>query len=727
MNNISSKTINKDINVKEACLDILRDMYSASRQLLMYPQGHPFTNETLKKPISRLNEIFNFKESFTIQVYNNRIVAEGLLLEDNIFVSGLMNDFIKHNIFSIHFLSDIALDDLYHFLKRLIDDTSPADDYFVGYLKKKNVKTININETSSINLFDINETLIGSIDLNFMLNNRIQEIIYSDPDFVSDFYLGEIKSDEDIKSRIKIDFRLPFLSKHIAHCVSRMSEKQALDIFQKVIYSTNILGEFTDRGILEGISRLWRDYVGKNTEVSILLPVYGILKSVGATDDILEIVFDKGTLVKLKAVRDAEEIIDLLKTNQACEISFDDVKKVVFKLASDTHSHPLELLFRQLLNNLSSRVLDTRQRSLRLTIEAVQTISESSFWEIYADLVGEILRLALMGRINHEIVELIGWLVEKSAEKERWTEFKNCAYTLKTISGMTERADNDFIVSKLKDLSDSPDLCDILIDAVLTGKGGNELYESIPIISSDKLVSVLISRIDSSDKAIRTRVIKTLSKMGEGIGPLIIENLSELINAGEKDFEKNWYRLRNLLRVLGQIKYVEALSYFDILANWEKIQVKRELISACEKMESSATGVLLAKLATDESRDIRKAAIVAMGLSGHPDMLQYLRTIFNNIDTERELVAIAIGKIGGLEARDLLIDLYENPVIYKELNISKKDKQKIKQAILRSLSNIGDGVSLSKVELYSKKDKKRFFNKDILTETALNFININKK
>jgi hypothetical protein len=78
-----------EFDVKLACLDILRDMYSASRKLMLYPIDHPIANETLKRPLERLNGIFTYKSSFIIQTFNNRLVAEGLLLEENVFVNDM--------------------------------------------------------------------------------------------------------------------------------------------------------------------------------------------------------------------------------------------------------------------------------------------------------------------------------------------------------------------------------------------------------------------------------------------------------------------------------------------------------------------------------------------------------------------------------------------------------------------------------------------------------------
>ena len=725
MNRNSTTSSLEDIDVKEICLDILRDLYSASRQLMMYPIGHPITNETLKKPLERLNDIFSFKRSFVIQIYNQQLVVEGLLMENNVFVKGLLNDFTKHSISVIEFSSDLIIGDLYQFLSQLHEGKAPIDDYFQKYLENKDVKTIKLNTSRSLTLYNFEETVIGSTSNKFMLNDRIKEIIDNNQNLIIAYYLGRLSTDEDISETLGIDLRLPFLVNHFASQISEIPENYALKIFKQVIYSTNWLGESADQQVLNGIQNLWQDYAGRSEDISILLPVYEIFKSVGATDDVLEYVFDKATLIKLKAVREAEEIIRLLSSNQARQIDFQLLRKTVFKLATDKYSRPLEQLLEKLLACLSSRVMDTRQRSLRLTIEAVETLADGSFWDIYSNLVKEVISLALNQETSAEIIELIGWIAEKSIETSQWEELKICVQSFKTI---TEPDDICKLThDRLVELSESPILNDILVEAVFSGQGGTELYEAIAVIASNKVATVLVERIDSPDKAIRARVIKSLVRMGDQAGSEVIKKFAEIVGAGETSDDNDWYRLRNMLRVLGQIKYLEVLPYFDILAGWKQSRIKHEVISACEAMESSSTGTVLSKLAVDQDREIRKAAIIAMGMSNHPDMIKFLRSLFDNPRTDRALIVAAIGRIGGSFTRDTLIDLYENSDIYKDLDISKKEEQNIKVAILKALSNIGDDVSRSKIELYSKANKSKFFKKDVLSETALVLLSGHKK
>ncbi len=707
-----------EFDVKLACLDILRDMYSASRKLMLYPIDHPIANETLKRPLERLNGIFTYKSSFIIQTFNNRLVAEGLLLEENVFVNGFLMDLTKHNINFLEMTWNLGIGDLFHLLSKLIEDKNPVKDYIEKYLAGKNINTIILNKPNSHTLYNFEDTEIGVRKPNFSLNNRINEILLNNTEMIAAYYLGNIKSDEDVISEIGINLRFHFLKDHFASVIATMTEDRALGIFKKVIFSANWLDETVNENVLSGLQQLWQDFAGRSEDISILLPIYDIFKSVGAPESVLESVFNKGALLKLSAVRNAEEFVSHLRRAQAREIDFQLLRKTVFKLATDSHSQPLENLLGQLLKSLQAKDLDTRQRGLRLIIEALQTLSDGSFWEISSAFIKEILQLSHAPDPGPEVIELIKWVLENSAVNSRWEELKICGQTLKSLAGSSSDHCRKLAGDHMKDFAESSVMNDIMVDAVISGKGDTELYQAIAILASTKIAQALIEKIDAIEKAVRARAIKALTSMGRTIGQEITKALAKIVGDGEVNGDVNWYKARNILRVIGQIKYAEALPYYEIMAGWRQSRLKLEIIRSCEIMAIPATGSILSKLAVDDDPEIRKAAVIALGLSDHPDMLKYLHRLFDDARTDKVLVVAAMGRIDGSHARDILIDLYEDENIYMSLGISKKEEQNIKVAILKALSKIGDDVSRSKMALYSSSGKNKLFKKDVLSQTA---------
>lgn len=710
----------EDIDIKRISLDIIRDFYSASRKIVMYPLGHPNTNDTLKKAVESLNEIFAIKRSFVIQTFGGRLIAEGILLEENVFVNGLLLDLKKHNISAAVFNSDLILGDLYHFLSKLIENKSPIEDHFQKFLNTQSVTTIAINISSPKTLYDFDETAIGAANAKFSLLERITTLICARPDLPVAYYLGQLANDEQVAEKLKIDLRLSFIKSKLPAIIKSLPQNQVLDIYKQLIYSSNWLGQESGSDSLKGLKLLWDDYFPETPDYSILVPVYHTLKEVGAPRNLFSSIFDKAALSRIIPLIDADDIIELLKSNQAREIDFNHLKKSIFRLATDNNIAQLDLLLKQLLNSFTSSNGDTRQRSLRLAMAAVDALVEGGFWDVFQNFVKDMLRLGMSKQAGQEIIELIERIAEKTASSGRWQELKLSLQTLRGIGRETGNPKSSEARSRLEALASSQVMSDILVDAVMNSKGGAELYESIATLGSPRIANLLIDKIDAPDKAIRARIIKALVGMGKESGQPVTEAIAAIVTKGESEEDNVWYRLRNLMRVAGMIRYIESLPYFEMMCNWKQKRIRLEVVAAIESMHSASTGPILSKLAIDAEPDIRKAAIVGMGMSGHPDMVSYIKNLIGHPQVDLILVVAGLGRIGGQKSRDALIDLYENDRFFVVNKFSSKEEESVKMAIIRAMANIGDDVAKSKVELYSRQwlSKGKPAKSDFLSNTA---------
>lgn len=710
----------EDIDIKRISLDIIRDFYSASRKLVMYPLGHPNTNDTLKKAVESLNEIFAIKRSFVIQTFGSRLIAEGILLEENVFVNGLLLDLKKHNINCVVFNSDLLLGDLYHFLSKLVEPKSPIEDHFQKFLNNQKVKTIVVNIPEPKTLYDFDETAIGAANTKFSLLEHLKALICARPDLTVAYYLGQLTNDEQVAEKLKIDLRLSFIKSRLPAIIITLPQNQLLDIYKQLIYSSNWLGQEINSDSLRGLKSLWDDYFPESPDYSILVPVYQTLKEVGAPRNLLGSIFDKAALSRILPLIDADDIIELLKTNQTREIDFNYLKKTIFRLATDSNLGQLDLLLKQLLNSFASTNSDTRQRSLRLAMAAVDALVEANFWSVFQNFVKDMLRLGMSQQAGQEIIELIERVAEKTANNSRWQELKLSLQALRGISRETGNPKAPEAQSRLQTLATSQVMSDILVEAVMSAKGGAELYESIATLGSPRIANLLIEKIDAPDRAVRARIIKALVGMGKEAGQPVTEAIATIVTKGESEEDSIWYRLRNLMRVAGMVKYIESLPYFEIMSNWKQKRIKLEVIAAIESMHSASTGTILSRLAVDPDPDIRKAAIVAMGMTGHPDMVSYIKNLIGHPQVDLILIVAALGRIGGQKSRDVLIDLYENDRFFVVNKFSSKDEESAKMAIIRAMANIGDDVAKSKVELYSRQwlSKGKPAKSDFLSNTA---------
>jgi HEAT repeat protein len=173
------------------------------------------------------------------------------------------------------------------------------------------------------------------------------------------------------------------------------------------------------------------------------------------------------------------------------------------------------------------------------------------------------------------------------------------------------------------------------------------------------------------------------------------------------------------LRVIKEVRAEGAIPLLDIMSNWPSVRIKLEIVKTLETMPPDGACQLLDKLTRDNDGEVRKAAVVAMGLSGDKCMIPYLRQIFMTNSECRHIAVAALGRIGDIPARDILIEIFEDPQLFKDLGISKKDTDELRATILKALSVIGDEVSMQKITEYSNRTSDRsIFGRDLLSNTA---------
>lgn len=707
------------LDIKRISLDIVRELYSASRKLVMYPLGHPQSNETLKKTIERMNEIFNIKHSFSLQVYANRLAAEGILLDENVFVNGILLDFKRHDLNSVVFFSDVIIGDLYHFLSKLLDAKSPLEGYFAKFLISKGIQTVRINVANPPTLYDFNSTGYVLSNSRLDISQRLREIFMSNLSFAARFYMGTPVADEELSALCGIDFRASYVRQKIGGIVAGMAKESLLALFSETANAVLASSLPPSGAQLNGLRQLWYDYTSKNSGDDVWFEIYEILKKAGIDGANLEQVFDKGTLTKLKILLDAEELELRLRQEIANKIDIEFMRQTFKRLLAGGFDDKVESLFKIGLSWLESPISETRQKGLRILVEVTYMTLEFPRWELTSKIIKEILCSAVSQRSGAEIVELIAKIVDITALNGRWAELRYALQSLKGLAGDSRSNKHQAAIEQLNSLRQSSVLLDVLSDAVISGRGGSELYEAISTLGSTELAAIFLEKVDSPGKEIRARLIRALASMGRQAGALAAEALAAIVGAGEKSDDQTWWRLRNLLRILGTVKYQEAIPYFEILAGWKQKRVKLELINTLEALQSSLAGSLLSRLAGDNDAEVRRAAIAAMGNSGHPDMANYLKTLLLLEKTDLLPIVASLGRLGGARSRDILIDYFENDDHINSLELGKRDEDNLRMAIIKALSKIGDEISKSKVDQYSKQWLANNPRKgDLLTNTA---------
>lgn len=713
------------MDVKNATLDILRDLYGSSRRLTMYPLGHPVTEETLKKPVHALNRIFSSKHSVIIELFRDSLLAEGILLEDTIYVSGLALDMKKHNLSNIAFCSDINIGDLYHFLTLLVSKAGPDEDNVARILRSKNISSIRVNLEDPPSLFHFDRSELTSDTTQFSLSKRARAVISKNPGIIAAYYMGRLRKDDDILEYINVDFRLGYLSGHLKDALISLEREKGKKLLENVVFSTNWLDDQIDAAMLLGLKRLFRDYMSQHPDQKMLSDIYELFKKVGAPGDVMDQIFDRSSVVKLRTFQESELIVNTLKYSDPSQVDPADLRKTLFKLAAAGQKDYLSDLLDQLIRSLSSSTNALRQKALHLVSTAGEVLVTGGFHDDYNSLCREAVRLALLPTETLEPVELCAELAWQAIKEKRWQELK---FLIRTIKGIRDdhshrESKRNLASRKFIAISESNLLADIVSDMMENPppEDAGGFFEALGNLGSKDIIKTLADKIAHPDINIRSRVIKLLVSMKNESAEVLSQMLGEWVGKydGEAIDDQDWYFLRNILRILRGVQAEEALPYLEIMTGWPEFRLKLEIIKTLEGLPAEDAGKLLEKLSGDKDPEIKKAAVIAMGLTGHPDMVPRLLAVFEREPDCRIKSIASIGRIGGPQARDRLIEMFEDEEFFNDFKLPKREIEQIRIAILNALSRIGDATAITKLEEYSQKSfSKSLFKKDLLSNTA---------
>jgi len=712
-------------DIRQLSLDILRDIFGSSRRLAIYPLGHPITQETLRKPLGGLNEIFAFKHSFTIELFRNRVLAEGILLDDTVFVSGFAMEMKKHKLSNILFYSNLTIGDFYHFLSLLVSKPGPYEDNVARILKTKNVTTIVVNWENPPRLFHFDTTDVSRDPAQFDLLKRVKEILHDKPNIIAQYYLGRLNNDDDILDDIGIDFRLAFLAKYFRESLLHLEKEKGLKLIENAILSTNWLDDSVNSQAVVGLKRLFEDYLSENQDEEILTAVYKLVKSVGAHDIIINQAFHKSAYLKLKSIQESEAIVDTLKCSDLSSLDPSQFKKTLFKLASSGQKNYIRDIIDQLFRSLSLAEPEQRQRPVAFISLAAEVLVNGGFFDEFDHICKESIRLVLLPTEAVEPVELMAEILRISLKNGRWRNFKVLGRTLRGVcddrlqSDSKRKLASDHII----ELTQSDLLYRTASELSEQAKSDNasEFFEGLGSMGSKEIIRMLAGKLTHPDINIRSRMVKLLASMKSDSAVVLTEMLSEMmagVNNGVVSDEQ-WYYFRNILRVLKEVKAVEAMPYLETLASWPVARLKIEVIRTLEGLPPEVTVDLLGELSAEYDGEVKKAAIIAMGLSGDNNMIPVLYERFK-IDPEIRQAALAsLGRIGSEQARDLLISIFEDNSLTKEMGISRRESDQLRAIIIKALSVIGDETSQQKISEYSHQSRdKSIFRGDLLSNTA---------
>jgi len=268
-------------------------------------------------------------------------------------------------------------------------------------------------------------------------------------------------------------------------------------------------------------------------------------------------------------------------------------------------------------------------------------------------------------------------LDEYASEARPVTQKEYVRYAVEQVAGGSMTT---FILDKIEERSPENET---LLDRICSSLGKTLAY---PLIQRLCVVEALHAR-----KAIAI----ALTRSGEAAIPALLPMLKD----------ERWYVVRNMVTILGAIGSADAVNALQMTARHPEPKVRKEVIKAFLKINTTAGENTLISLLNDDDDDVVKQAIHSLGAIRSRTALRQLLDIVTAPDAFlKELplkkhAILALGRIGDRQATSTLLDILETR---GWLALGRWQELKISAAT--ALGQLGDESAIPLLKKIARRD-----------------------
>ncbi len=253
-------------------------------------------------------------------------------------------------------------------------------------------------------------------------------------------------------------------------------------------------------------------------------------------------------------------------------------------------------------------------------------------------------------------------------------------------------------------------------------------------IGSEEAASELVDVISHPDRSVRQQSLKMLAEMGKSAVKVCSQVIADdnLFSRDSDRYElpdSKWYIIRNAIFVLGQLRDEDGIIALRQRIGDNDIRVRRDIIIALEKIGGEDASDILFLMLDDPIKEISERAIITISLIGNEENAQMLIDAIRKDKTKSILIITALGKIGGGEAFKFLSSLLADEELLEDYVTGQVSKDNLKLTLIKALGKLNDSKAIKQIKNYQdnlSKTQKLFFKNSPLNKTISEIVSRQK-
>ena len=713
---------------------VLKQMNGAIRRLEMYPPGHPATIQAMEKPFSALQEMFKETDHFIISRVEDKIIINGKNIEGTDLLKRFLEEFENENISSLTFTKSLTKEELGTFLSFFVKPIG-KDKQLISlpeFLKRNDIQSIKVDKLKYELVTEDEVVVKAEVVEGADLKAQISKIMKDNPDLVRDIVLNKSVDKESLAEEFRAEIDLSQWTEEIRKQTKSLSDDQVLSLLASSLEQNLKKPESKDSGsglneVVDLVHKLLEDR-GKRELLPRIKKMFserGIVEK-----EHLDFLFEEKWLKSQEVLDELIKMIDKLGTE---EVDFERFMFLWQRVISSEDGRIKSYAMDKLVSRLDSEDSQTRSFAVSALKKAlnhfIQKKMEFEFSYIKGRLYKMIQDQLMPEGIFKDSSQLLRIIFSEMIQRQKFKEAYQILleYTARLSSDTAFPRDVKKIAQDfIGEVSNDATLA-ILISQMKEGVPFQDIKLTEKILESldkDKVAEKLIDIFTVDDRTTRISALRVLSRLGKSSISAFSDMLSRpgvFIRKEGSTFlvDQQWYRLRNVIYVLGNIADEKSVEILSKLAEDPDTRVRLEVIKALEKIDNSDAVNAALPLLHDGEDEVRRNAIATMSTLGDRRCLEPLKQHFRHNHQDWKITLNAISKIGREESIEFLLRILQKDEDIKHL--APKQKDEIKIALLNILGKIGSPGLAGEIEKFVKQRGKGLLNllvKDKVTEAA---------
>ncbi len=709
----SLKTVNESllrVDLNDLSHSLASELAMACKKIAIYSPNHPVGKSALEKPFLLLTRFFQFRSSVVIAVRKTDLIVANITLKQAVFHSQMIQPMQMNDIVVLLFEQSLAMSQFGIFMERFVKRVRQDDPnyHFMTFLSKRGINNIEVNTERAYRIYEEQRQYRGDVDDDFTVRRFAIDQLGTDPETLATI----AETPDSSLPEFGIDMHAPIIRYLMPERVASLQYRdfrRSLENLSATITSQVEGSPEREKNVKKYISLL--KLAELHPEYERIVKQLETHRANGSPEKAEPQTDPRSSTGQIK-ISAANQIDSLLEEycapgHTSFEITpfvdaFDRLLKTGLKNKAG------EVLTR-LTDHLGDSNTSRRQQAMNLVVRAIEQINFQTDYPLFESMVKRVVIDLTARRETFEYSELIWRLCDRAIRERKFdlmAEISSCMATRRYYDGNVTIYDS-MAVKKAFEMLNRSEIIDKLIKETISAdhETGNQLKRIMASIGSEEIAFALSQIVAHPLRQVRQQALRILADMGKAS----LKVFSRIVNddnwferePGRQELPDNkWYLIRNSIFVLGSLRDVEAVAPLRLRISDNDIRVRREIVTALEKIGGDDAIDLLMVMAEDPMHEIRESSIAAIGVIGTPVIVPMLTDLLSRSSVEAVKVISVLGKLGGEEARGYLVRLLTNEDDLTTLAAGHYSKDDLRLAVIKALGAIGDRPALVQIREY---------------------------